>query len=274
MNTVSIIGCGWLGLPWAKKLVELGYQVNGTTTSVDKIASLEQLGIIGYLLKEENGKWDEHVLLQLIQSDRMYIFVPPGTRKSTPSFHDQLIAQLIQLIASNKLSPKIIYTSTTSVYPENTGICDENTVIEESNSGNKVVYRAERAIVQSTLDYTILRLGGLTGGNRLLAKYFSGKMDLSNGDVPINMAHLEDVLGVLEWLLAQVDSRQVYNVCSPMHPTKKEFYTKLCMRFGMELPHYNEEVSSERNKQIDVSKLLKKGYVFKFSDPNEYTYND
>lgn len=33
MKTISILGCGWLGLPLAKKLVENQWIVNGSTTS-------------------------------------------------------------------------------------------------------------------------------------------------------------------------------------------------------------------------------------------------
>ena len=42
---VSILGCGWLGLPLAKSLIEKGFSVNGSTTSVEKIPILESLGI-------------------------------------------------------------------------------------------------------------------------------------------------------------------------------------------------------------------------------------
>ena len=33
MTKVAILGCGWLGLPLAIKLLKSGYHVNGSTTS-------------------------------------------------------------------------------------------------------------------------------------------------------------------------------------------------------------------------------------------------
>lgn len=47
----SIIGCGWLGLPLAERLVAEGYTVKGSTTSVDKLSLLRQKGIDAYLLQ-------------------------------------------------------------------------------------------------------------------------------------------------------------------------------------------------------------------------------
>ena len=40
MTKISILGCGWLGLPLAKAIVENGFSVKGSTTSSEKIATL------------------------------------------------------------------------------------------------------------------------------------------------------------------------------------------------------------------------------------------
>ena len=44
-KNIGILGCGWLGLPLAKKLIEKGYSVNGTTTSSNKLKVLQNAGI-------------------------------------------------------------------------------------------------------------------------------------------------------------------------------------------------------------------------------------
>ena len=38
---ISILGCGWLGLPLAVELISKGYKVNGSTTSMTKVRELE-----------------------------------------------------------------------------------------------------------------------------------------------------------------------------------------------------------------------------------------
>ena len=44
MTKISILGCGWLGLPLAKALIENGFSVKGSTTSTDKLTALENAG--------------------------------------------------------------------------------------------------------------------------------------------------------------------------------------------------------------------------------------
>jgi 3-hydroxyisobutyrate dehydrogenase-like beta-hydroxyacid dehydrogenase len=50
MTKISILGCGWLGLPLAKVLVKNGFSVKGSTTTQDKILVLKQLGVDPFLI--------------------------------------------------------------------------------------------------------------------------------------------------------------------------------------------------------------------------------
>ena len=50
MTKISILGCGWLGLPLAKALLEKGFSVNGSTTSTEKLSILENAGISPFLI--------------------------------------------------------------------------------------------------------------------------------------------------------------------------------------------------------------------------------
>ena len=50
MQKISLLGCGWLGLPLAKSLLEKGFLVNGSTTSEDKISILKREGIRPFLI--------------------------------------------------------------------------------------------------------------------------------------------------------------------------------------------------------------------------------
>ncbi|WP_258929290.1 hypothetical protein [Flavobacterium davisii] len=39
---ISLLGCGWLGLPLAESLIKKGYEIKGSTTNLDKIPLLKQ----------------------------------------------------------------------------------------------------------------------------------------------------------------------------------------------------------------------------------------
>ena len=79
-KTISIIGCGWLGLPLGAFLVEKGYQVKGSTTRKEKFPLLEAKSInpfhikAGLQLKGEN-------LDAFFQSEILIINVPPGRKR-------------------------------------------------------------------------------------------------------------------------------------------------------------------------------------------------
>ena len=45
MKQISILGCGWLGMPLAKSLLEKGFSVKGSTTSLEKISAIQSNGI-------------------------------------------------------------------------------------------------------------------------------------------------------------------------------------------------------------------------------------
>ena len=51
INSIAILGAGWLGKPLGKRLVKLGYEVNGSTTSPEKLASIQDDGMIPYIIK-------------------------------------------------------------------------------------------------------------------------------------------------------------------------------------------------------------------------------
>ena len=47
---ISILACGWLGLPLGEYLAFLGYHVKGSTTKISKLLRIENAGIEPYLL--------------------------------------------------------------------------------------------------------------------------------------------------------------------------------------------------------------------------------
>jgi 3-hydroxyisobutyrate dehydrogenase-like beta-hydroxyacid dehydrogenase len=50
---ISILGCGWLGLPLAKSLLAKSYEVKGSTTSENKLEVLINAGILPFQIQLE-----------------------------------------------------------------------------------------------------------------------------------------------------------------------------------------------------------------------------
>lgn len=273
MSKVSIVGCGWLGLPLAKCLIEEGHDVKGSTTRLERIVELEAVGVHAFQLKAGNGRWQGDGLIDFLACDILIIAIPPGTKRNPESTHAEEVKALMQVISDSKINiQKVIYVSSTSVYKNSNRIVMESDVIEEVDAENKILFRAEKHIQSSAIkDKLILRLGGLTGYERMLARFFAGKSELAGGNEPVNLVHRDDVISVILFLLKNESKSLVLNVCSPLHPSRKDFYTQLCERFDLAQPIFPEQLHADW-KEISTERLSRLGYSWIFPDPYQYSY--
>eukprot|EP01136_Pigoraptor_vietnamica_P025247 Opistho-1_new@79037 len=154
---ISILGCGWLGLPLGKYLVENGHEVKGSTTSEIKFPLLQSVGIQPFFLKFSPVVEGEE-LAEFLQSGTLIICIPPRAGKYGEDYHIQQIQSLIPAIKKTSIQ-SIIYTSSTSVYPDlNREITEEDEVIVSS-----ALIKVEELLKVLEVQTTILRCGGLMG---------------------------------------------------------------------------------------------------------------
>ncbi|WP_018343135.1 hypothetical protein [Cytophaga aurantiaca] len=273
MSRISIVGCGWLGLPLAEKLISEGHEVKGSTTRAERIAELLAAGVDAFQLKAKDGMWQGDRLSDFLQCNVLIIAIPPGTKRNPDGTHAEDVQALLQIISDLKISiGKIIYISSTSIYKNSNHIVSESDISEEADAGNKVLFKAEKYVQSCGIkEKLILRLGGLTGYERMLARFFAGKAELAGGNEPVNLIHRDDVISVVLFLLKKEIGNVVLNVCSPLHPTRKELYTQLCKQFNLEKPDFSEEKHTDW-KKISTDKLSELGYSWIFPDPYDYTY--
>lgn len=247
-NSISILGCGWLGLPLAIKLIANGWAVKGSTTSADKINTLSLNGIDPYLVHltdvlsiKDSNFWDSEMLL---------INVPPGLRRQSADDYLQQMRHLAGVVAASAVQ-KVIFISSTSVYPElNKVITDVNEVDE-----NSALYQSEKLFTQnSNFETTVIRFGGLIGPGRDPSRWFAGKKNIPNGQAPVNLIHLDDCIGIIEAVLKRDIYGKTYHAASPQHPTKAEFYTAASRKAGLPEPEFIDELNEW--KVIDSLTLI------------------
>ncbi len=262
-KTISILGCGWLGLPLGKHLVNNGYSVRGSTTTKDKLRLLIESGIEPYLIDLNN--FDGNASGDFFKTEILLINIPPGKTAVDCSYVEQ-IKKLESYFAGGKVK-KILFVSSTSVYGNaNREIDEENELTPETSAG-KVLAAVEKYLVgQPNIKATILRFGGLIGPNRNPAKYFAGKKNIPEGAVPVNLIHLDDCIGIVSEIIISDSWNQVFNACAEMHPTRAEYYKKACVRLGLPEPSF---INERNNFKIISSKKIKNklNYTFKYPDP-------
>ena len=267
MKTISILGCGWLGIPLALRLLQEGYVVKGSTTRTDKLPSLRDVGILPYLLSldpELNGQKKD----DFFKADVLIIDIPPQVRQHGEQHHPQQIREIIKTIES-QAQLRVLYTSSTSVYPNEGSDLKEEDVNPEAEGANKTLLEAESVLRDALGErLTILRCGGLMGYDRISGKWSKG------GDVPdtpVNYLHRDDAVEIMLAIIRQEKWGQVYNAVSPGHPSRSEIYQKNAATFGW--PPATTVATGPR-KTISSQKLQEElGYRFIFPDPLEFTYS-
>ncbi len=271
MKIISIIGCGWLGLPLGKYLSEKDYLVKGSTTHTEKLEILQENGIEPFLLKL-NPQLECECVDKFLDSDILIINIPPKISLQKTDAHVEQIANLLQAVKASPIK-KIIYISSTSVYPELNREVVEEDVSSPETSASPTMVKAENLLKAFSADLTILRSAGLMGYERIPAKYFAGWKGLTTGDIPVNYIHRDDLIRIIETVIEKEIWNDTFNIVSPIHPIRKEIYIRNCEELGFEMPEFVEPPTPQPYKIISPHKWLKRSdYHYLFKNPLDYFY--
>lgn len=259
MKQISILGCGWLGLPLAKSLLENGFSINGSTTSVEKIPLLESVGIQPFQIELSETDIKGEIDLFLENSEILIIDIPPKLRSVATENFVKKIDNLIPFIEKSTLK-KVIFISSTSVYADNNSVVTEATKPDPNTESGKQLLEAEN-LLQSNINFktTVIRFGGLIGKNRHPIYILVGRKNLENSEAPINLIHQTDCIGVIKAFLRQAQNdnwnwNETFNAVAPYHPTRKEYYTKKALELHLPLPEF-DQIKPSVGKTISSSKV-------------------
>ncbi|ADR23283.1 NAD(P)-dependent oxidoreductase [Marivirga tractuosa] len=268
MASVSILGCGWLGLPLGKKLIAEGYEVKGSTTSTSKIPKLEEAGINAFTIDLPN----KSSVSEFFNSEYLIINIPPRTSKKGVDHHVESLKSILNKIP---LGQKIIYISATSVYPKVDYPIDEEHELDHNSERAKALIRAEELLHNQFKDkLTIIRFGGLLGYDRIPGRYYSGK-NVAQHQQKVNYIHRDDAIGIIEAVLKKEKWSFIFNGTAPYHPTKKEVFLKNAKDFNFEAPGFENKEQEMTNRIIESPKIeFILDYSFIYPDPINFFYTN
>lgn len=245
--SISIMGCGWLGLETAKYLVAQGFEVKGSTTSEDKLSILEKVGIDSYLLKvNERIDATESVLKSFFSSSILLLNIPPGRRNpNVIEEHPKQIQSIVKMAKKYGVE-KIIFISSTGVYGDENRVMLETDSLNPVRSSGKALVAVERLLKsEKSLKINILRFAGLIGGERKAGRFFAGKKDIKGGNARVNMVWRRDCIRVIYQIIRQNIWGEVFNVCADEHPFKKDFYVRKAIEEGFDVPVFSKDVEAD-----------------------------
>lgn len=265
-ETISVLGCGWLGKAFGIKMIEKGAVVKGSTTSSERVDELKQAGIRPYIVRIEPG-WTFIPDSRFFETDILVISIPPARMENiTETFPRQMEEIMMQINESG--TEKVIFISSTSVYEMSNGIVREGQEGTPDQLSGKALLVAEDMLMHSDLQATIVRFGGLIGPGRNPGRFFSGRSGIP-GNVPVNLIHQDDCIRILAKIIEKNVWGEVFNACSPGHPLRRDFYTRAAQVSGLDVPLFTDE--REDFKIVNSDKLQNRlKYSFKFPDPMDY----
>lgn len=240
MKDVSILGCGWLGFPLAKHLLKEGFDVKGSTTSIEKVSRLEENGIKADVIDISS---EETNFKGFLNVDTLVVAI---TSKDIDAFKN-----LVKEIEESRIK-NVLFVSSTSVYPSL-----NREVYEEDADENSPLGMIEKVFQNSTkFATTVIRFAGLLGYDRHPGNWFSNrKIPYPKGFV--NMIHQDDCIAIITGIIKKNIWGETFNACVDHHPTREAFYINARLSIKKEPPIFDDSLAL-KYKVINSDKLTQK----------------
>ncbi|QGY29816.1 SDR family oxidoreductase [Pantoea cypripedii] len=269
MKKVAIVGLGWLGMPLAMALTARGWQVTGSKTSPDGVDAARRCGIEAcQLVLTPELECEADDLNTLLSVDALVVTLPASRTVQGGEDYMQAVQNVVDTALAYKV-PRIIFTSSTSVYGPGPGVMKERSPLRPETVAGKTLVALENWLHDlpgTSVD--IVRLAGLVGPNRHPGRFLAGKTDLSDGSHVVNLVHLDDVVEAIVLLLQTPKGGRVYNLCAPKHPARSEFYPTVARQLGLTAPTFVAEPLGNVGKSIDGRAICDElGFEYSWSDP-------
>lgn len=248
---ISIMGCGWLGLPLAKKIILNDGKIKGSTTKKEKLSVLKAANIEGFVINIKEDKIEGDFAGLLFNSDLLIINIPPKFNNNQS--YVLKLQQLLPIIDKANIS-KIIFVSSTAVYANQKElITEENNLFSENESALELI-AAENLFKQlKNSKVIILRLAGLVGEDRQPVRYLVKKEDIPNPDHTVNLIHLDDCIKLIIKVIEkfeQIPNHQILIGVNQQNLKRQKYYNNKAIQLGLTLPKFNN-TNAALDKKID-----------------------
>ena len=253
-ESVIIFGCGYIGTALAKVLLENGVRVGALTRNQSQAELLRTLGakeVLQFDLQDTN--WPNHLQLPYQSAVNCVSSAGGGLLGYRQSYVDGQKV-IIDWATTQKLD-KFVYTSSTSVYPQDGGaVVTEQMSTQDCSESALLLLESERIIQEKRSHFHkhyIFRLAGIYGPQRhyLLDQLKAGMSIIAGkGDYHLNLIHCKDAVNALLIALhtdINVESG-IFNLSDGNPPYKHELVSYLASKIGVRQPVFDPSTGSTR----------------------------
>ncbi|PSN14978.1 NAD(P)-dependent oxidoreductase [filamentous cyanobacterium CCT1] len=264
----AILGCGYVGKAVAQLWSSQGISVTATTTSRDRVDDLRQ---VAAAVQVVNGSNAEGIAALLQGQDTLLICVGAGRQANYEEVYLNTAKTVVKSLEQAPGLKQIIFTSTYSVYGNYEGAwVREDDPAKPATANGHTMAETEKTLLQAATperNVCILRLGGIYGPGRELAKIYSraaGQTRPGSGHEASNWIHLDDIVGAIAF--AQTHSLSgLYNLVQDEIPTVRELIDRVCTANHLNPVTWDPSQPGARPYNVRVSnqKIKAAGYEFR-----------
>lgn len=265
MNTLAILGCGYVGTALAKSLQGSGRVITTTTTRADR---LPDLATVSDRPLQVQGN-DPAGLKMLLTGQTTLLVSVAAQGKDYRSSYLATAQTLGEVIPEFPQLQQVIYTSSYSVYGDQGGQwVDEATAVQPGTANTQILAETEEIFLNLPVPKVcVLRLGGIYGPGRELERIFSraaGKTRPGAGLEWSNWIHLTDIVGAIAFAQAH-QLGGIYNVIQDEILPLRDLIAQVCDRHHLAPVQWDSSQGSDRKTNVRCrnQKLKAAGYTFK-----------
>jgi nucleoside-diphosphate-sugar epimerase len=250
-----IFGAGYVGGEVARAAIRLGARVTALTRNSAKAEVLAAEGIEVLVDELESAAWHKKISGQ---ADFVLNCVSSGGG-GAEAYRRSYVEGMRSILAwasKQKGVGTLVYTSSTSVYPQSGGMrVDESLTTDGAEGTPAVLLEAENLLRGASREvcsrWFILRLAGIYGPGRhhLLDQLRSDKIEIGGrGDHRLNLIHRDDIVAAALAAFAAPApvANEIFNVADDEAATKAEVIGWLALQLARPMPGFTGVAVSGR----------------------------
>ena len=190
---------------------------------------------------------DTDKLHELINEDSYVVYLAPPQQNGDS---DLIIKNFLKHVQKRECIKRFIYISTSGVYGDkNDKEVDENSSLQPLTDRAKRRVNAERQVLDSNLNYTILRVPGIYGPGRLPINRIEQRLPLIDLDIckHTNLIHAKDLAKII---ISSLDNKnamnKIINVSDGTAIKSTQYYLYICDALNKTYPDFIDYDAAEK----------------------------
>lgn len=247
-----VFGCGYVGTALAKHCLAAGVRIGALTRNIEKAEALRALGVQEVIVADLQDR-DWHG--QVAQSYEAVVNCVSSAGGGIAGYRQSYLEGQASILewAKGRSIQRYIYTSSTSVYPQDGGVeVDESADTFAAPPTGQVILESEQLIEDTAEElgrWYVLRLAGIYGPKRhyLLDLLRDGAEVIpGSGDYTLNLIHLEDIVTAICAALSSEAASGIYNIADDSPASKAKMLTWMAAELGLQVPIFDPKKVSPR----------------------------